>query len=970
MRSIRLPSLRSFVGWTACLLAVMAVPSIGRSAEPPASAPSDRQQRLAGRASARQDAAAAELFRSADTTYMVGELSRAAELYRQILQVAPQSAFIVRAAARLGDCAYEQKAYDDAARLYRTAAAMASDQDEERSAAIRAEYMAGQSSLAGKQYPQAFGAFRRFIDRHPDHPLANKAYQSIGDAHLATGQYAQALDAFRMVGTIFDKQSTGGKRITPGQRIHLRVDDADVNVSDQPRPVRVRITTTAGDEEVIEIGPLGLRSPLFMGSIPTQLASPFPSRQIEQAFSDSQALALRKLLTDADASEAAAALAGEQLQSLQRTGPGADPAGYERTRAELSATMARQIALAAEQRRQAVAGVDAGFKAMDDILERIDPGQSIEAIRARRTAGHAGEAGAAAASQPARAAGDDAALAEALSRPLDAGDDGGAGGTADEESSRRGMTQDQTDQMRLDVVDSPTQQANFERRLEGLVLWRVALSRQYQKVEVGGDDTITVEYEDEVGPQGRHARGQVLRRDVLTVATDARIGLFTVDGENPVSQAVLGGAILARIEDADADRTERADTVQAVLCAIERTRPGVVDQELSAPPTTQSRPTPGLISPATAPRTDAEPLVLPEAKNIRITLVETGAHTGIFQARIELEKNAAKVGKDTLPLDPDKRLRLSYADGRGIRHSDGEVLAVAVDCVPSRGGSVAAVEYRQTPLDLQAQLARAVASGEIGKIYLDLGLEASGRRLLQSAQADCQAIAKLASKTPLGESALYHSWRMYFYAGLLDEASAAAGILIRAYPDSEYCDDAMLALGQVSLARGRKANEELPPGEKPRQINKDLHRAITQLESLVSKYPNSPLAPEALFLVAEAQQQGGQSGLEALERLAKTYPDSGFTATALIAASDYYVSIADYPRAQEYLSRVLIDHPDSPRRGDVLLKRGVCQLKLGQSAEAVRSFYQVIEEHPGTESAEQARKLIRQASAKNTEVAP
>src|SRR5688572_25606205 len=80
--------------------------------------PSDREARLAARSSAKANADAAELFRTADTTYLVGDLARATELYRQILTTAPNSVFTVRATARLGDCAYEAKTFDQAVAQY------------------------------------------------------------------------------------------------------------------------------------------------------------------------------------------------------------------------------------------------------------------------------------------------------------------------------------------------------------------------------------------------------------------------------------------------------------------------------------------------------------------------------------------------------------------------------------------------------------------------------------------------------------------------------------------------------------------------------------------------------------------------------------------------------------------------------------------------------------------------------------
>jgi TolA-binding protein len=544
-------------------------------------------------------------------------------------------------------------------------------------------------------------------------------------------------------------------------------------------------------------------------------------------------------------------------------------------------------------------------------------------------------------------------MAEALARPLVAEDE-----PAFVDAERRGMTQAEIDRMRISAAESKTDLTNIDKRLIALTIWHRSLARQFQRLEITGNDLITVEYVDEVGPEGPNDSSKSLRRDNIEVASDARIAFLTPDRSQSISQAVLGGSIVVQVEDADRDVSEKRDTLKVTLCAIERPDEKLLELRAQTAAKAEVKPaereTPGLVATPTTQPSEVLPLVVEGAKHVEITLTETSEHSGLFEATIELTKEGLK----DLPLDPKKQLRLAYRDDRAIRHVDKFVHAIQIDCIEDRGGSVAAVQYRQTQLDLRAKLARAVASGEIGKIYLELGLDARGKSYLSAAQADCREVAQQAGKSPLGEESLYHSWRIYFYAGLLDESVAAANRLIQAYPLSEYCDDAMLAIGEASLEQGKKANEEAVANGRGASLNQDLQRAVNQLDSLVKKYPNSPLAPQALFLIGQAKISSGQTGLDAFEQLAKQFPDSGFAARGLIQAADYYVSIADYRRAQEYFGRVLIDYPDSPQRGDVLLRRGVCQYKLGQHADSLQTLYQVAEEHSGTDLAAEARKYI------------
>jgi TolA-binding protein len=928
----------------------------------PATQSSDREQRLASRASAKVNAEAAELFRTADTTYLVGDLERAAELYRQILTVAPGSIFTIRATARLGDCAYEAKAFAEAVRHYHQAGAMTAgvNDPEELAAAIRADYMVGQSHLLAKQQTQAFGAFRRFIDRHPQDPLVNKAYQSIGDAHMAIGQFSQALDAYRMVGTVMPKAERATNRIAPGQRLYLRVNDADVNISDTPRSVYAKVTTRSGDSETVELAPLGLRSPVFIATVPTLLGKPIQSERLTDAFAADGEAKVRDLLVKAKQQRELALEKSRTLAELQRQGAGADPAGFEKQRSEIDDQIARCNRLAIEQEKQAIDAVDQGYARIEKLLIEWSPDQSLASVRERLLAEPA-------TTQPApeSTAVADPSMASALAKPL---------ATDEDEKTivdplRRGLTQAEIDRIRITVADTPTDLASLDKRLVALSLWHRGLSRQFQRLEIKGDDQITVTYTDQIGPNGPNDAKSAIRTDVVEVASDAHLAMLTSDGEQPIQQAVLGGSIRIRIEDADRDVTDNRDKVTITISALQR--PDQKALELRAateakakPPEVVERETPGLIAPPTTQPSEIEPLTLPDTPSITIDLTETSDHSGVFDAVVTVGSDGIRDGSQHLKLDPRKQIRVAYQDDRAIRRVDRFVHTAIIDCMPDRGGDVSAVRYRQTQLDLQAKLARAVASGEIGKIYLELGLASRGKQYLANAQADCREVSAAAGKaSTLGEQALYHSWRIYFYAGLLDESVAAANRLIQAYPTSEYCDDAMLAIGQASLEKGKRDAERAVASGKPASLNRDLQRAVNQLDQLVKNYPSSSLAPEALYLIGQAKISAGQTGLDAFEQLAKQFPDSGFAARGLVQAADYYVSIGDFRRAQEYFGRVLIDYPDSADRGDVLLRRGVCQFKLGQHAEALATMYQVAEEHSEGDLGAQARKYINAINA-------
>lgn len=913
------------------LLTLLLLPASWGAAQ--ATKPSDRDQRLNERRDARLNEEVGNLYRMADATYLVGDLNRAAELFSRVLAIAPNSPFVIRAQARLGDCAFEGRRYDQAAGLYRRAAAAieTAPAGEESDAAIRSGFMVGQSYLSAKQYTTAFGAFRRFIDKNPQHALANHAYQAIGDAHLAQDQYQQALAAYRMVGTVLSGNSAVSKRISPGERLYLRVTDADVNVGETPRSVTAIIRTTAGDEEIVELEPLGQRSSVFLASIPTALGPPRHGARIRGIFSETRAAELREMLVQAGKQEttgkARALEATELEQSPQRV---SDPAGIEKRRKALADESAALLASAAEFRRKAFGTVDSAFTALEKVLDEWAPEQNLAAIAAATTRPATTQA-----SAPATAPADEA----------------------------RGLSEAQLQELRLTVRTVPTTMENIDGRLTALSIWSRQLFRQFQRLELSGSDQITVDYVDEIGPKGPNAPEAARRRQVLEVASDGQLSVLSPDGQQAMTQAVLGASILLRVADADADRSAALDTITVVLATQATPDPRALEVATLVKPATKpttQRATPGAVeemAPATQP-VEQVPLIPPGAPSIRVTLKETAPHSGIFERDVLVDKNGISADGQNLPIAAGQLLRPAYQDDKAMRHPDGTVLATTIDCIADQGGDVRAVRYRVTQLDLQAKLRRAAASGEIGKVYLDLGLTARGKSYLESAQADCADVAAAAAKTQLGEDALYHSWRIYFYAGLLDEAVASARQLMTRYPQSEYIDDAMFALGQASLKLGEAEVEKNLAEGKKASMNRDLQRALSQFDDMVRRYPASPLAPESLYLASRAKVVSGQTGLDTLEQLAKKYPDSTFAAKGLKSAADYYVSVGDFTRAADYFNRVIIDHPDSDQLNQCLLNRGICQYKLAKNAEALASLYRVAEEQAGTPLAAEAQKYI------------
>ncbi|HYE18972.1 MAG TPA: tetratricopeptide repeat protein, partial [Tepidisphaeraceae bacterium] len=615
--------------------------------------PTDRESRLAARRDSRLNEEVAAVFKAADTTYLVGDVARATEQFRKVLAMAPASNYTVRAMARLGDCAYELKKYDEAAALYRRAASAATDEvtdEAEVATGVRADYMVGQAYLVAKNYTTCFGAFRKFIDRHPGHPLVNMAYQSIGDGHLGLEQYQQALSAYRMVGTVAKERTAAMTRVTPGGRLYLRVTDADVNVGETPRTVRAIARTSGGDEETVELEPMGLRNPVFLGTIPTALSDPRKSGDLEKVFTEAQAAEVRQALADARAKVKAAAEKRQEAAEVERSAEKiTNPAGAEKKRAALVAEAEALEGTAKAGMTAACARVDQAMGALEKIVEAWAPEQSVKALA--KTARTVKPTTAPAAPATPGGEGDPgvrAALAGTLPTPDDVV---GKDEVATAGMPAAGLSESDVDKVRLEAAAKATGPETVDARLTAVSVWARLLKRQFQRLELTGKDTVEIEYVDEVGPKGPQ---RVIRKDSLTVASDAVIGLYTRDGAERVVQVVLGGDVLLRVEDLDRDLTGGADAVTVTLAALPKvdTRAADLKQETrpATQPTTQ-RSTPGEVSAEESAAAAGAAKVLPLAPegmpSVTVELRETGPHTGVFEAVVKTSATGLAHGGKT-----------------------------------------------------------------------------------------------------------------------------------------------------------------------------------------------------------------------------------------------------------------------------------------------------------------------------------
>ena len=132
-------------------------------------------------------------------------------------------------------------------------------------------------------FDKAFMAFRRVTNEFPWSVYANEAYYYIGQCHFKLGRWAKAVEALEMVGTSVDPDAKEIPLAEAGQRLYVKIYDQDLQVlKSTGGKVSVALQTRAGDNETVQIEPLGRTGEYYIGSVPTAPGRAKPGDNILQ----------------------------------------------------------------------------------------------------------------------------------------------------------------------------------------------------------------------------------------------------------------------------------------------------------------------------------------------------------------------------------------------------------------------------------------------------------------------------------------------------------------------------------------------------------------------------------------------------------------------------------------------------------------------------------------------------------------
>jgi TolA-binding protein len=361
-----------------------------------------------------------------------------------------------------------------------------------------------------------------------------------------------------------------------------------------------------------------------------------------------------------------------------------------------------------------------------------------------------------------------------------------------------------------------------------------------------GKDQITAAYEDERKPEGSgedpSAFGRLISNGVL--------GSLDRDYDTPVERLHVGEKLFLMVTDADQDSSDERDTVKIRIA----TEFGEIEE---------------------------------------FNLVETLAHSGVFNGSLTLKSNEAPKPGNIDMADPliecyfGDIITVTYVDPTASTEDGHLELNTQLPVVIGTDGLISAFSktFNNETLAVETKFHVAESYFELFKSHKNLGRKeeetndlAAGRRVLRE--------------------------------------------VIEDFPDPKYQPRILYLLGQFAQELG------------------DADEASSAYEQIVSQFPEHPLAADAQYKLAQTYEEAGDfdEALEAYVTLAATYPRSPLIAKVMIRISDHFYKNEEFPIAAQVGKKFLEKFEGHQHASRMAFRVGQCYYKAEEFRTAGDSF--------------------------------
>jgi len=431
------------------------------------------------------------------------------------------------------------------------------------------------------------------------------------------------------------------------------------------------------------------------------------------------------------------------------------------------------------------------------------------------------------------------------------------------------------------------------------------------KLQINGTDTIKLTYLSQyLGGNG------VTKTMTASVASTAKIVIKDISGDE-ITGVLVPDSFMIEIDDPDQDLTNNADTITIQLT----TRAG-----------------------------DSE----------SITLIETGAHTGIFRGNTETMHSAPTPDSKKIETNSDKLedSRTQYNDYITIIYMDPLTMVseegldtritLRANLFESTDGDFIAPGFTQTDssMTIKTALYKGKSLLQIAITYDDLGQGQLASINYLDAIKEFNDIISNYPNAPEVEDAMYGLFDVLIAQEQYDAAINQLARVTQRFPQSNRAGEAMLSLAGLHVKR------------------EEFDRALSIYQTIVQRTPGTQLAEEAQFAICEtyiAMYRPKRNPLvqthitapqvyAALEEFIRSFPNSERTPDALFRLTQMRFENGDYTGAANSARRMYSLYPDHIYTGQALLLQAQAHRRLAEY-DAALEILRIIIANYGSETA-------------------
>jgi len=442
----------------------------------------------------------------------------------------------------------------------------------------------------------------------------------------------------------------------------------------------------------------------------------------------------------------------------------------------------------------------------------------------------------------------------------------------------------------------------------------------------------------------------IVRSAQVRIVSTGMVDFMLGDFEGRAAAAFLAQPLFIQLLDVDLDTSDAAESVTLTVISRYKMRPEDEDEDQSA-------------------FADESSLRYETRDRVEVKLTEQGnapVRTGRFTGKVDLvqaqENQVADQSDNLLACLVGDEVVITYTDllhigGEAPRAIDAKIVVAGE--IDNRPRATQDVVFDPV-LRARKNLVEATAYLELARIFRSMGLMKGTREKAVEGVARADLVIRSSNREvpdEVKQQAYKLKWELHIEADQLSEAMVVCGLFSQRYPNSPLATEALMSIGKIRLEEKQYAEAI------------QIFRQITALR-------NSESGAEAQFRIAETMEQinkaasrGGSAQMSSSHigeyaNCARLYPSSPFAGESMAKLIDYNISQGDISQANSLLEQTFQDYPDASFLDSMLMKWVLVAYQAGDFAKAKEKCTKLIFEYPESRHAETARQVLPRIEAR------